>query len=79
METKDIIDALSTRLRGARGESKITNIVAGKYLGYTASAISKWVADPGKIRVVQLIRLCKLYGLDPSEALTAAISKARES
>lgn len=67
MKTEKLIQALARRLKIGRALSGVPNGTASEALGRTDATISKWIGNPGAMKVAQFIDLCVVYKLDPAE------------
>ncbi len=61
--------ALVERLIDARKKSGLTQVEVAEKLNQSQSYISKIENNQKKIEVIELKRLAKLYGVDPSKLL----------
>lgn len=78
MSTNFIIDSIESSLRGARGISKVGNAEAASAVGCRPQHISTLLADPGNMKVRQLVDLSRVYKMDLSKAWASAVKGSRQ-
>lgn len=67
---------LGSALRGARLEANLSQTKVGAVLDMHPTSVHYYEKGTNRMRVLELVQFCQLYGVEASEVLDKAITEA---